>query len=239
MSGPNAMIFKQAAAVASTANLNTYSFVAPTPPTNSESVSLPGQPGTITGSNAVLVIDGYTVKLHDRVLVKDQTDAKQNGIYTVTSIGDDGTGTGPIATLGSVTGGSGYANGTYTNVALSGGTGTGMKATVVVAGHAVTTVTVTAPGTGYTVADVLTTTAGVIGGAVSGVLGTGFSVPVATVVPSASVLVRAGDADKGSELEGAAVFVVNGTAAVGTAWVQPLAPIVLNTDNVTFKKFVG
>ena len=80
-----------------------------------------------------------------------------------------------IATLGSVTGGSGYTNGTYTNVALTGGTGSGAKATVVVASGAVTTVTITDGGEGYTVADALSAPTSVIGA------GTGFSVPVATL----------------------------------------------------------
>ena len=49
-----------------------------------------------------------------------------------------------------------YVNGTYTNVALNGGTGHGALATIIVAGNAVTTVTVTNGGTGYIAADVLT-----------------------------------------------------------------------------------
>jgi len=38
-------------------------------------------------ANGVLIIDGYTVRLYDRVLVKDQSDLKQNGIYEVTRLG--------------------------------------------------------------------------------------------------------------------------------------------------------
>jgi len=60
------------------------------------------------------------------------------------------------ANLFNLTAGSGYTNGTYTDVALTGGTGTGARATIIVSGGAVTSVTITAPGTGYTVADVLT-----------------------------------------------------------------------------------
>jgi len=89
---------------------------------------------------------------------------------------------GPIATLGTVTGGSGYTNGTYTGVALTGGLGTGATATVVVAGGAVTTVTLTSGGApviptgsiGYLIGDVLTSTDARLGA------GTGFTVPVAT-----------------------------------------------------------
>ncbi|MBC7948654.1 MAG: hypothetical protein H7Y42_12275 [Chitinophagaceae bacterium] len=81
-----------------------------------------------------------------------------------------------IATLGAVTGGSLYTNGTYTNVPLTGGTGAQARATIVVAGGAVTTVTITHGGYGYTVADVMSALAADIGGT-----GSGFSTPVATL----------------------------------------------------------
>lgn len=60
------------------------------------------------------------------------------------------------ANLFTLTAGSGYTNGTYTNVALTGGTGTGAQATITVAGGIVTAVVITANGTGYTVGDDLT-----------------------------------------------------------------------------------
>ena len=44
--------------------------------------------GTITaGSNGALTVDGVAVALNDRLLLKDQTDAKQNGIYRVSTLG--------------------------------------------------------------------------------------------------------------------------------------------------------
>ena len=42
---------------------------------------------TNTGSQSALVIDGYSTKLYDRVLVKDQASANQNGIYVVNTVG--------------------------------------------------------------------------------------------------------------------------------------------------------
>lgn len=60
------------------------------------------------------------------------------------------------ANLFTLTAGSGYTNGTYTNVTLTGGTGTGAQATITVAGGIVTDVVITANGAGYTVGDNLT-----------------------------------------------------------------------------------
>jgi hypothetical protein len=60
------------------------------------------------------------------------------------------------ANLFTLTAGSGYTNGTYTNVAMTGGTGTGAQATITVAGGVVTAVVITANGINYTVGDELT-----------------------------------------------------------------------------------
>jgi len=47
--------------------------------------------GTLTASaNGALVIDGVTVSVADRVLIKDQANAVQNGIYVVTTTGSAG-----------------------------------------------------------------------------------------------------------------------------------------------------
>ena len=48
--------------------------------------------GTLTASsNGALSIDGVTPSQGDRILVKDQSNAIQNGIYTVTTVGDGST----------------------------------------------------------------------------------------------------------------------------------------------------
>jgi hypothetical protein len=99
-------------------------------------------------------------------------DIDNNGIGSGTNEMQFG---GGILTLGTVTGGTLYTNGTYSNVSLTGGTGTGAKATIVVSGGSVTTVTITTAGNYYLVGDVLSATAASIGGT-----GSGFSVPVAT-----------------------------------------------------------
>ena len=49
--------------------------------------------GTLTnaGTNAALVLDGVSLATSDRVLVKDQSSALQNGLYVVTTVGDGST----------------------------------------------------------------------------------------------------------------------------------------------------
>jgi hypothetical protein len=48
--------------------------------------------GTLTGtSNGPLTVDGVIVDLLDRILFKDQADAKQNGVYYISTAGDSGT----------------------------------------------------------------------------------------------------------------------------------------------------
>lgn len=67
------------------------------------------------------------------------------------------------------TGGSGYATGTYTNVALTGGSGSGMKASITVnSSGVVSACTITTQGTGYRAGDVLSADASSIGGTGSG-----------------------------------------------------------------------
>lgn len=88
----------------------------------------------------------------------------------------DGNAQGGIASTTTLVGGTGYTNGTYNNVPLTGGAGSGAQATVVVAGNVVTTVTITAQGAGYIVGNVLSASNTNLGGA-----GSGFSVTVQTV----------------------------------------------------------
>lgn len=77
-----------------------------------------------------------------------------------------------IKTIGTIVGGSGYTNGTYNATALSGGSGFGGTANIVVSGGAVTSVTIVSRGASYVVGGSLTAT--IPGGA-------GFSVPITAV----------------------------------------------------------
>jgi hypothetical protein len=67
---------------ASTANLNA---------TYDNGSSGVGATLTNAGTNAALTLDGVSLSVSDRVLIKNQTSAAQNGIYTVTTVGDGST----------------------------------------------------------------------------------------------------------------------------------------------------
>jgi hypothetical protein len=82
-----------------------------------------------------------------------------------------------ILTTTLTSGGTGYTNGSYTNIALTGGTGTGAIASITVAGGIVTVVTITTAGSGYQVADVLSASNATIGGG----SGSGLVITVATI----------------------------------------------------------
>lgn len=84
---------------------------------------------------------------------------------------------GPISSLALTAAGSGYTNnGTYTNVELTGGTGTGAEATVVVTGGVVSSVMITLGGTGYKIGDTLSADPADIGTG-----GTGFQATVQSI----------------------------------------------------------
>src|SRR5690606_19098720 len=85
-------------------------------------------------------------------------------------------GTQAIISLGTITAGSGYVDDTYEDIALTGGNGTGAKATIVVEDNKVLSVTITEPGAGYEVGDSLTTANSNLGGQ-----GSGFAVVVTEV----------------------------------------------------------
>ena len=83
---------------------------------------------------------------------------------------------GRLATVGSIVVGTGYIDGTYYNVPLTGGSGADATATVVVFGGSVTTVTIMNGGSSYYVGNTITAANTNLGGT-----GTGFSASVATV----------------------------------------------------------
>jgi len=113
----------------------------------------------LTGGGAFILLDGCT---NIRMLGPKITGAQ------VMSSG--------VVGLGAIAGGSGYANGRYHNVPLTGGSGGGAVADIVVSDGAVTSVEVLYPGGSYVAGNTLSCRSASIGGR-----GSGFSVPVTGV----------------------------------------------------------
>ena len=107
-----------------------------------------------------------------------------NGVEQWTTDDDDGVGAGPtqftiaqaILSIEVTNKGLGYTNGTYSNVALTGGSGTGATANFVITGGIVTSVTIVNAGNNYRTGDVL----GVLPVSVGGT-GTGFAATVTSL----------------------------------------------------------
>ena len=137
----------------------------------------------ITGNDNIVIVDNfqsirggrtldvtgypYNVLHAGHVIIKSA-----DGEYKPMPLG----GEGDIVSLGTIVGGSLYTDGTYEDVPLTGGTGTGAEATIEVEDGAVTKVTITNDGKGYAVGDELSAAAAKVGGT-----GSGFKVPVTAV----------------------------------------------------------
>ena len=83
---------------------------------------------------------------------------------------------GVLSGLGTITGGSGYVNGTYQKVMLTGGKGQYAMADIVVSGGVVSSVSIRDGGSFYVVGDVLSASTANLGNS-----GSGFSVPVTNI----------------------------------------------------------
>ena len=131
--------------------------------------------GSGTGAKATVTVSGGNV-----ISVNVSYGGNNYAVNDVLSCSASSIGNG-VTAFGAITGGSGYVNGIYPNVTLTGGTGTGARATITVSGGLVIAVALTYGGVGYTAADVLTTANTNLGGS-----GAGFNVVVSTVASSAS-----------------------------------------------------
>jgi hypothetical protein len=121
-------------------------------------------------TNATTVEDAYDAIFNIAVADREVTTDTYGRVTRVETV------QGRILTLDTLVGGSSYTPGTYNAVALTGGTGTGATANIVVGGGgAVTTVTLVNGGSGYDVGEILSAAAANIGGT-----GSGFSIRVAT-----------------------------------------------------------
>jgi flagellar hook-basal body protein len=144
------------------------------------------------------------------------TQTISNAVLTYVSGGTEKLDT-VIGTLGGITAGSGYTNGTYNGVALSGGSGSGATANVTVSDGKVTAVTLVNKGVGYAASDLLGVTPNLVGGT-----GTGFSIPVSTIETNrigimASTLTAAGTGTRADgTYTGVALSGGSGSGAVAT-----------------------
>lgn len=129
--------------------------------------------GSGTGATATVVISGGSVT------IVQLTNPGEN--YTIGDALGLTASMGEINTTTITSGGSGYPNGTYTGVPLTGGSGTGAIATVTVTSGAVTNLVFTNQGTNYTVGDILSSSVAYLGGT-----GSGFTAMVDTLVTTGS-----------------------------------------------------
>jgi len=83
---------------------------------------------------------------------------------------------GAILNIGTITGGSLYTNGSYSNVPLTGGSGSGATANITISGQTVTSVTIKNNGNFYVAGDVLSCSNTYVGGS-----GSGLVIPVSSV----------------------------------------------------------
>jgi gliding motility-associated-like protein len=176
-------------AVATIVNGNIHLVGAPAAPNNTTTITV-SQGGGTTGTTTVPPDASQVLTVTPPTLTFPAIGTKQysnidfnpGATSSITNIPVTYTSNNPaVATvnttliLGTVIGGSGYVNGSYANVPLTGGTGSGAQATIVVSGGSVISATITATGKLYTPGDILSCQALSIGG-----VGNGFNVNVAS-----------------------------------------------------------
>ena len=132
--------------------------------------------GTITAitqaSDAVITALGHNLLVGDEV-----TFTGINGMVELNNVKDTVTAiTTQISGSTLVSNGSGYVNGTYTNVPLTSGSGTSAAATIIVAGGEVESYTISNKGTDYEIDDTLSASNSNLGGA-----GSGFQIKVSKI----------------------------------------------------------
>ena len=155
-----------------------------------------GSVGSVINDAAVTLTNGGTGYTAGDIL----SATTQTGVFSTTGLGSGFSvvvstlqpngvfSSGPIASTGAIQSGLNYLPGSYTNVPLVGGHGTGAQATIVVNGATnVSSVVITNNGTGYAVGDELSATPASLGVPInnpgSGLQTGGFTVLVATITP--------------------------------------------------------
>lgn len=183
--------------------------------------------GTVgTGARGTVVVAGGAVTAVTITTAGSGYDA--TSVLSVAAANVGGTGSGftvpvtylnssGVGTFGTLVGGTGYVNGTYTNVPLT-GFGTGVTGTFVVAGGTVTSVTVTNPGYNLAIGNTLVASNTFLGGT-----GSGFSVLVGTNVTGLYI---------GASVIGSIQIVDYATMTVGSANIALTGVSPLAVDNI-------
>ena len=125
--------------------------------------STAGLTGVASGNNvSIAVSSSNVIKSTDNA---SNWTLKSSAVEVYDMVFGNRTASGEVATCGTITHGGDHDDGTYNSVALSGGSGSGAEATVVVSGDNVTSVSITDGGTSlYQIGDVLTIDNATIGG---------------------------------------------------------------------------
>ena len=125
----------------------------------------------INNGSEFIFLDTYNVQVALRQVVSGSNIPTGTSVVAITSSN--------IKTLGSITAGSGYADGSYTDIPFITGSGANATADIGVAGGVVTSVTIVNRGAAYQVGDVLEVDDADLGG------GSGFSIPVTAIYAQA------------------------------------------------------
>jgi len=125
----------------------------------------------INNGSEFIFLDTYNVQVALRQVVSGSNIPAGTSVVAITSSN--------IKTLGSITAGSGYTNGSYTDIPFTTGSGANATANIGVAGGVVTSVTIVNRGAAYQIGDVLEVDDALLGG------GSGFSIPVTAIYAQA------------------------------------------------------
>ena len=153
----------------------------------SESEVVFTQTMTLVNTSALIYLDTYNTQVQVGQVITGTGIPTNTFVSAIT--------TSNIQTLGAITAGSGYVNGTYTGVPLTLGAGENATATIVVSGGGVTSVTITNRGAGYQVGDSLSASNTNLGGT-----GSGFAVAVSAIYAQAILMSNAATAAGSSAL---------------------------------------
>lgn len=126
---------------------------------------------TVNSGSEFIFLDTYNIQVALRQVISGSNIPTGTSVVAVTSSN--------IKTLGSITPGSGYADGSYTDIPFTTGSGANATADIGVSGGVVTTVTIVNRGAAYQVGDVLEVDDALLGG------GSGFSIPVTDIYAQA------------------------------------------------------